>query len=119
VHERLIDKEIMKGYACLASKIDEIQKEMRQLLQILTTPVKLTQNERLMLLRLPTHLAKTYFTLQDAKKATATQISKLTGKARPVESSYLNQLVTMGFCLKIRNGREAVFCCNAEEESRC
>lgn len=118
MHQRLIDKEIIKGYAYLASKIDEIRDEIQQLLRILTTPVKLTQNERLMLLNLPTHLAKTYFTLQDAKKATATQISKLTGKMRSVESGYLNQLVTMGFCLKDPNSREVVFSCNAEEEGR-
>jgi len=118
MRKHLTDKGIVRGYTRLDAKVNEIQREIRQLLQILTTPVKLTQNERLILLRLPTHLVKTYFTLQTFKKATATQVSKLTGKARALESAYLCQLVTMGFCLKRRNSREVMFWCNMEEERK-
>jgi regulator of PEP synthase PpsR (kinase-PPPase family) len=114
MRKRLTDKAIVRGYTRLSAKVSEIQGEIRQLLQILTTPVKLTQNERLILLRLPTHLIKTYFTLQTFKKATATQVSEQTGKARAVESAYLNQLAMMGFCLKNRDGREVAFWCNIE-----
>lgn len=116
MRKRITDKGIVKGYTRLNAKVNEIEREIRQLLQILTTPVKLTHNERLILLRLPTHLIKTYFTLQTFKKATATQVSKQTGKARAAESAYLNQLATMGFCLKNRDGREVVFWCNIERE---
>jgi hypothetical protein len=114
MRERLTDQGIIKGYLRLNAKINEVQAEIRQLLQVLTTPTKLTHNERLILLRLPAHLIKTYFTLQTLGKATANEISKHTNKARAIESSYLNQLVTMGFCLKKRNGRTVIFTCNSE-----
>jgi hypothetical protein len=107
----------MSGEASmLYTKINEIQTEIKQLLQILTTPTKLSQNERLILLRLPTHLIKTYFTLQNFGEATATDVSKQTGKARAIESNYLNQLVMMGFCLKWRNHRKVIFLCGKIEK---
>ena len=42
-------------------------------------------------------------------EATATDLSKETGRVRAVESDYLNQLVAMGLVKKKRKGRDVYF----------
>jgi len=61
------------------------------------------------LLSLPDHLRKTAIVLSKKGEATATEIAEETGKARAVESSYLNQLCTMNFVNKKRVGRTVYF----------
>jgi hypothetical protein len=61
------------------------------------------------LLSLPDHLRKTAMILCKEDEATAEQISKKTGRARAVESGYLNQLHTMGYVNKRRKGRDVYF----------
>jgi len=61
------------------------------------------------LISLPDNLRKTYMILLSAKEATATVVSEQTERARAVESSYLNQLVRLGFLKKQKKGRETVF----------
>ena len=61
------------------------------------------------LLSLPDHLRKTAVTLCKLGEATAEEIAEQTKRARAVESSYLNQLVLMGYLKKERRGRKAYF----------
>ena len=61
------------------------------------------------LLSLPDHLRKTATILNRLGRATADQVSNQSGKARAVESSYLNQLVVMGHVKKNRKGRYVHF----------
>lgn len=61
------------------------------------------------LLSMPDHLRKTAMTLCRLGRATAEEIAEQTHRARAVESAYLNQLVTMGYLKKERNGRKAYF----------
>ena len=61
------------------------------------------------LLSMPDHLRKTAMTLCRLGRATAEDIAQQTGRARAVESAYLNQLVTMGHLKKEREGRKAFF----------
>jgi len=61
------------------------------------------------LLSLPDHLRKTAVSLCRLEKATANEVSEQTKRARAVESSYLNQLVIMGYLKKERQGRKAYF----------
>ena len=61
------------------------------------------------LLSLPDHLRKTAITLCKLDQATAEEVAEQTKRARAVESSYLNQLVTMGYMKKERRGRKAYF----------
>jgi len=69
------------------------------------------------LLSLPDHLRKTAMVICKMNAgATADEVAKETGKARAVESSYLNQLVTMGHLKKKRKGRKVYF--YLEKESR-
>jgi len=62
------------------------------------------------LLNLPDHLRKTALVIcRNSRGATAEQVAELTNRARAMESSYLNQLVTMGYLKKQRKGKKAYF----------
>ena len=61
------------------------------------------------LLSLPDHLRKSALSLSTLREATATDLSKETGRVRAVESDYLNQLVSMGLVKKKRKGRDVYF----------
>ena len=61
------------------------------------------------LLSLPDHLRKSAIGLATLGEATATDLSKETGRVRAVESDYLNQLVSMGLIKKKRKGRDVYF----------
>jgi predicted transcriptional regulator len=61
------------------------------------------------LLSLPDHLRKSALALATLREATATDLSKETGRVRAVESDYLNQLVSMGLVKKKRKGRDVYF----------
>lgn len=67
------------------------------------------------LLSLPDHLRKTAITLCKLDQATAEEVAEQTRRARAVESSYLNQLVMMGYLKKERRGRKAYFYVDKEE----
>lgn len=67
------------------------------------------------LLSLPDHLRKTAITICKLEQATAEEVAEQTKRARAVESSYLNQLVMMGYLKKERRGRKAYFYVEKEE----
>jgi hypothetical protein len=68
------------------------------------------------LLSMPDHLRKTAMTVCRSGRATADEISQQTTRARAVESSYLNQLVLMGYLKKERKGRKAYFYADREND---
>ncbi|MFB0513977.1 MAG: transcriptional regulator [Candidatus Bathyarchaeia archaeon] len=70
------------------------------------------------LLSLPDHLRKTAITLCKLEQATAEEVAEQTRRARAVESSYLNQLVMMGYLKKERRGRKAYFYVDKEEGNK-
>jgi len=57
---------------------------------------------------LPYHLYRTWHALKRGS-VTADEMSKITERARAVESKYLNMLVALGLARKQRNGRKVVF----------
>lgn len=61
------------------------------------------------LLSLPDNLRKTYLIVASEGECSATQVSDLTGRSRAIESSYLNQLVRMGWLAKRRNSKTLHF----------
>jgi hypothetical protein len=69
-------------------------------------PVHIPESE---LLSLPDNLRKTYLIAASEGECNATQASILTGRSRAIESSYLNQLVRMGWLAKYRNSRTLCF----------
>lgn len=66
------------------------------------------------LLSLPDNLRKTYLIVASKGECNATQVSDLTGRSRPIESCYLNQLVRMGWLTKHRNSKTIIFCLISE-----
>ena len=70
------------------------------------------------LLSLPDHLRKTAITLCKLEQATAEEVAEQTRRARAVESSYLNQLIMMGYLKKERRGRKAYFYVDKEEGNK-
>ena len=83
----------------------ELQKHGRKDLQ----PLPDAPLDVMTLLSMPDHLRKTAMTICRLGRATAEETSEQTHRARAVESAYLNQLVTMGYMKKERNGRKAYF----------
>ena len=61
------------------------------------------------LLSLPDNIRKTYLIVVSKGECSATQVSNLTGRSRAIESSYLNQLVRMGWLIKRRNSKTLRF----------
>ena len=61
------------------------------------------------LLSLPDHLRKTALTLIKLGRAVAEDVAKETGRARAIESAYLNQLVRMEYVWRKRVGKRVYF----------
>ena len=62
-----------------------------------------------MLLSLPDNLRKTYLIVVSEGECSATRVSGLSGRSRAIESSYLNQLVRMGWLMKRRSSKTLQF----------
>jgi pyruvate kinase len=90
----------------------ELQKHGRKDIQ----PFSDTPLDVMTLLSMPDHLRKTAMTICRCGRATAEEISEQTTRARAVESSYLNQLVIMGYLKKERKGRKAYFYADRENQ---
>jgi hypothetical protein len=67
------------------------------------------QKRLLSILDLPKHLQESMSVMLKVGIATAVHLSKYTKRARPVESSYLNQLTLLGFLDWERKGRNKYF----------
>jgi hypothetical protein len=61
------------------------------------------------LLSLPDHLRKTAMTLIKLGRAMAEDVAKETGRARAIESAYLNQLARMEYVRRERVGKRVYF----------
>jgi len=108
-------KKLREELIQINSKIDKIIEMDERILQRLTKPEKVYREEELgaldvmTLLSLPDHLRKTAMVMCKVSEATANNVAKETGRARAVESGYLNQLVAMGHVKKRRKGRKVYF----------
>ncbi len=70
------------------------------------------------LLSLPDHLRKTALTLIKLGRAVADDVAKETGRARAIESAYLNQLVRMEYVWRKRVGKRVHFSVEKMAESK-
>ena len=61
------------------------------------------------LLRIPDHLRKTLVAVYRLGFVTAEDVAQQTGRARALESSYLNQLARMGYLKRERKKRRVYF----------
>ena len=76
----------------------------------------IAMNERRLyrVLEFPKHLQTTVVALLKLGRATAEDVAAATGKARAVESAYLNTLELMHIVQKTRKGRKAFFTVDLE-----
>ena len=106
-------KKLNRNMETVSKKLDKLIEVQRSLGgQALHSPVPVPENLPLdvtTLLGLPDHLRKSALALSTLSEATATDLSKETGRVRAVESDYLNQLVSMGLVKKKRKGRDVYF----------
>ena len=91
--------------------LEEINKRQLVVLESLKAGEKeeVTPLDAMTLLSLPDHLRKTALALGKLGEARAEDVAKETGRERAVESSYLNQLVRLGYVKKRRRGHEVWF----------
>ena len=70
---------------------------------------RLEKDQLIRLIELPNHLRETMLAVISFGEATATEVSKQTGKARSSESDYLNQLRRMGYLKKRYASRKVYY----------
>ncbi|MGD0177274.1 MAG: helix-turn-helix domain-containing protein [Candidatus Bathyarchaeia archaeon] len=106
-------KRMNRNMEAISKKLDKLIEVQRSSGgQIMRSTMSLPENLPLdvtTLLSLPDHLRKSALGLATLGEATATDLSKETGRVRAVESDYLNQLVSMGLIKKKRKGRDVYF----------
>ncbi len=73
------------------------------------TMMNLSEKRLFKVLEFPKHLQTTLVTLLKLGRATAEDVAQWTGKARAVESAYLNQLCILKVVTKSRCRRRAFF----------
>lgn len=108
-------------FSSIKDYLEEILSLQRKILQKLEgkkseTSSKDTELDAWLLLRLPDHLRKTMMALAKLVEARADEVARITGRARAIESGYLNQLVRMGYVKKVRKKHQIYF--SVEEDYR-
>jgi hypothetical protein len=100
----------------LNEKVDKIIEVQQKILQKPLGGIGYNQESKVFealdvmtLLSLPDHLRKTAMITCELGKVSAWDVAGKTNRARAVESSYLNQLVRMGFLKRKREGRVVYF----------
>ena len=108
--------ELSKNLETLTSKVDLILASQKKTVPLRSVEEKTAKNEIsfealdvMTLLSLPDHLRKTAVTICALRSATAADVARETGRARAVESNYLNQLVTMKYIQRERKGKKVYF----------
>jgi len=111
-----------KEFISMRSYLEQIislQKEMLQRLDRGEKPPEELDNggsglSVAILLKLPDHLRKTMVALSKLIEGRADEVASITGRARAIESGYLNQLVRLGYVKKIRKKHQIYFAINGE-----
>jgi hypothetical protein len=103
--------ELMKRLERIERKIDVLARDIgskrppkRAVAEEISEPIDV-----MTLLSLPDHLRKSAMSIVKLGKAMAEDVAKETGRARAIESAYLNQLARMGHLRRTREGRRVYF----------
>jgi len=107
---------LSRNLEALSGKVDLILASRKKIVPGAATGEKTAKNQIprealdvMTLLSLPDHLRKTAVTICALRSATAADVARETGRARAVESNYLNQLVTMKYIQRERKGKKVYF----------
>lgn len=110
IEEKLknIEENINKMNTEIELTFKQIRKDIEDIVTTLKTESAKSEGRSFkpsILLNFPDHLRKTVRVLLDMGMGTAKDISDETKRSRSLESTYLNQLVTMGYVEKERKGQ--------------
>lgn len=126
IRDELLNKKPLSVLERIEDNLEKLNQKMEVMIAIQKNSSEEQKNAPLLpdasldvmtLLSMPDHLRKTAMTICRCGKATAEEVSEQTTRARAVESSYLNQLVIMGYIKKERKGRKAYFFIDKETQS--
>ena len=103
-----MSQEVMKRLDAIEVEIHQLRRRVDRLAAIygVRTNQQIATND---LLRLPNTLRKTMIAVIQLKEAPAGTVAKHTQRTRGIESLLLNQLVRMGYLVKIKRGRQVFF----------
>jgi len=100
----------------LLESLEELEAKTRRILKLLESSAAADSSggssgltELGTLLSLPDHLRQTLVVAQKLGMTTSEDVAERTGRAKSLESSYLNQLARAGFLKKQRVGRKVYF----------
>jgi len=95
-----------KEIVALLEKILEVLENIERKLE---SNRKIKGMDPFTLLELPDKLRETAIALIKLESATASDVARITGRGRAIESHYLNTLVRMGYAKKRRDGRRVIY----------
>ncbi len=95
----------------IEKKLGKIETELEEIRKQLLEPDLVNTKS---LVELPDHLRKTAVGLMRIGQGTASDVSRRTGRARAVESGYLNQLERQGYVTSFRRSRQKFFSIDSE-----
>lgn len=102
--------ELLKDLSQINAKLDKIIQLQQQILKRYPKPMKIGKPlDAVTLLELPDHLRKTALVILKLGECSAQMVADETGRARAVESSYLNTLMRQGYIRSKRKGRTVYF----------
>ena len=95
----------------IEKKLEKIETELKEISKQILEP---NLSDPKSLIELPDHLRKTAIGLMRIGQGTASDVSRRTGRARAVESGYLNQLERQGYVTSFRKSRQKFFSIDSE-----
>ncbi len=113
---------MIRGIHAEIQEVKTLATSNKRLIEDLTrkTPLKKPTSEISsgldLLEKIPQHLRRTYETIMKIDQAaTARDVAEATGKSRPLESDYLNQLSDHGWIFRKRSGKTVLFYSKPED----
>ena len=102
-----MEKELQREVNELKERLEKLENFVKE--RALTELASKTTISVLKILSLPEHLRMTASAVIQLGKATASDVSKITGRERTLESAYLNELVRLGHVRKSSEGRKVYY----------
>jgi ArsR family transcriptional regulator, lead/cadmium/zinc/bismuth-responsive transcriptional repressor len=110
VEEKLAETQLILAemMETVTKSLQKINENINEIIHSLKTDLAKANSgsfEPSVMLEFPDHMRITVRALLELGRATAEEVSKKTRRSRPLESSYLNQLMRMGYVEKEKKGQ--------------
>lgn len=97
------------NYLAIKREIDDLKIRFRVLERVFLNLPIVKRKVVVIVSNLPPHIQPTFLATRKLGRVTAQEVADTTGRARAVESAYLNSMVVMGVMEKERVGRTVFF----------